>query len=60
MKEKPEEKNPYERVFDDAQRSLKKAGISLDRLDRVPDIKHDSATIPFPYGGEPSSAPWKK
>lgn len=52
MKKKTSEKNPYERIFDDANRRIKEKGISLDHLDEIPKIKRDSVRIPFPYGEE--------
>ena len=47
-KERPN--NPYEKVFDDANRSLKEFG-DMEFLDDIPDdTENEHPSIPFPYG----------
>ena len=49
LKNKQQE-NPYEKVFDDANRLLKQFG-DLEYLHNIPDIhKPERPGIPFPYG----------
>ena len=50
LKLKDQSKNPYEKIFDDANRFLKKTktgGI----LDKIPnDLEHNRPIVPIPYG----------
>lgn len=46
------ERNPYERIFDDANRRIKEIGISPDCSDEIPNTGRDTIRIPFPYGEE--------
>ena len=48
--EKNQQENPYQKVFDDANRSIKQLG-DLEFLDNLPaDLDCDPPGIPFPYG----------
>ena len=50
LKRKNQEKNPYQKIFDDANRSIKRLG-DLELLDNLPDDFDESPPrIPFPYG----------
>lgn len=55
MKEKSQVKaeqqnNPYEKVFDDAKRQLKKLGTVEHLNDIIDDEQGHPISIPFPYG----------
>ena len=52
--------NPFKKILDDAGRSLRDLG-DLDFLDELPKAsKHDTASVPFPYGSQPESRQhWK-
>ena len=42
--------NPYEKIFDDANKLLKKIG-GVEYLDDIPDNhEQENSSIPFPYG----------
>ena len=56
QKQTASDSNPYEKVFDDARRTLGKSG-EFDYLKDIPSSNdREIASIPFPYGGSKTSS----
>ncbi len=57
-KVKSNEVNPYERIFDDANRKLEKSGNKdfINNMDAHDDDMEENVEIPFPYGGRGNSS----
>lgn len=50
------DRNPYQKVYDDAKRTLNETG-DFDYLKEIPSSNdREVANIPFPYGGRKTSA----
>ena len=44
--------NPYQKIFDDAHRLIKKLD-DMEFLDEIPEnLNHEPPSIPFPYGNK--------
>ena len=61
VQEQDKSENPFNKILDDAGRSLKDFG-DLDFLDELPNSSElDNTSIPFPYGPQPEGRQhWKR